>query len=165
MLSHFIFIYHISFVAPGLRTKPVLKYYTVDAYFARPANNSSDEVIIIFSDIFGIFQNSKLKADSFAARGYLTIIPDLFNGGAATLEDYAAKRVHLPTWLQSHMPEHVDPIVEEVIAHLRGTLGVKKIAGVGYCYGARVRENWSCLCLRIGEQLANRGAYSTWLET
>lgn len=54
----------------------------VQKYIARPADQKSlDTVVIILSDIFGVaFINNFLLADDFAARGYLAIIPDLFNG-------------------------------------------------------------------------------------
>lgn len=116
---------------------------TVDAYFARPADNSTEKAIIIFGDIFGIYQNIKLVADSFAARGFLAVVPDMLEGDSLSTEDYDNKNVDIPGWLQRHLPDAVDPIVEKVIAHLRETLKVKKIAGVGYCYGARV-----CTALR-----------------
>lgn len=77
-------------------------------------------------------------ADSFAARGFLTVVPDLLDGDCLSTDDFDNKKIDLPAWLPKHLPDAVDPIVEKVIAHLRETLNVKRIAGVGYCYGARV---------------------------
>lgn len=110
---------------------------TVDAYFARPADNSTENAVLIFGDVFGIYQNVKLVADSFAARGFLAVVPDLLDGDTMSIEDFDNKNVDFPGWLQRHLPDAVDPIVEKVIAHLRGTLKVKKIAGVGYCFGGK----------------------------
>jgi dienelactone hydrolase len=36
----------------------------------------------------------------------------------------------------------VDPIVESVIKHLRGELGVKRLGGVGYCFGGKYVCRW-----------------------
>ncbi|KFY81836.1 hypothetical protein V500_11041 [Pseudogymnoascus sp. VKM F-4518 (FW-2643)] len=121
----------------GITTGTIEKIGDIDAYFARPTNNSSEKAIIIFGDIFGIYQNSKLVADSFAARGFLTVVPDLLDGDSLSTDDFDNKKIDLPAWLPKHLPDAVDPIVEKVIKHLRETLKVKKIAGVGYCYGAR----------------------------
>ncbi len=43
-------------------------------------------------------------------------------------------------WLHGppgHMPDRVDPVVQEVINELRGPLGCKRVGGVGYCFGAK----------------------------
>lgn len=38
---------------------------------------------------------------------------------------------------KGHGPGQVDPIIESVIAAMRGELGVKRIGAVGYCFGAK----------------------------
>ncbi|KFY28390.1 hypothetical protein V493_02950 [Pseudogymnoascus sp. VKM F-4281 (FW-2241)] len=121
----------------GTPTGTMEKMGDIDAYFARPANNSSEKAIIIFGDIFGIYQNVKLIADAFAARGFLAVVPDMLDGDVLLTEDYDNKKLDIHAWLQRHLPHVVDPIVAKVIAHLRETLKVKKIAGVGYCFGAK----------------------------
>ncbi|OBT65201.1 hypothetical protein VE03_04708 [Pseudogymnoascus sp. 23342-1-I1] len=121
----------------GTTTGTMEKIGNIDAYFSRPANNSTENAIIIFGDIFGIYQNIKLVADSFAARGFLAVVPDMLNGDTLSIEDYDNKNVDIPAWVQRHLPDSVDPIIEKVIAHLRETLKVNKIAGVGYCFGAK----------------------------
>jgi dienelactone hydrolase len=45
------------------------------------------------SDIFGIFPNSQLVADAFAANGSLAVLPDLFNGHQVNIGDYDAKTI------------------------------------------------------------------------
>lgn len=44
-------------------------------------------------------------------------------------------------WLNGppgHLPERVDPVIEEVIKTLRGSeYGVKRLGAVGYCFGAK----------------------------
>lgn len=132
-------ISHSPYFKPLTRVEPILTNIPiVDAYFARPADNSTEKAIIIFGDIFGIYQNAKLVADNFAARGILTIIPDILDGDTLSTEDYDNKNVDIPAWVKRHSTDAVDPIVDKVIAHLRETLKVKKIGGVGYCFGAKV---------------------------
>jgi len=116
-----------------LNTNP----FTVDTYIARTANNSSDKAIIIFSDVFGIYKNAQLVADGFAKRGYLTVLPDLFGGDAISVEAFEGGKVNLPEWLAKHPTSKLDAIAESLVKHLRTTLGVKHLASVGYCFGAK----------------------------
>jgi dienelactone hydrolase len=111
----------------------------VPTYFARPASPNG-KAIILFSDIFGYsYPNTQLTADAFAARGYLTVIPDFFDGDSLSPEPFFAGKIDLPEWLTRHGVETVDPIAETVIDHLRNDLKVRKISGVGYCFGGKVR--------------------------
>ncbi|OBT50816.1 hypothetical protein VE04_08436 [Pseudogymnoascus sp. 24MN13] len=121
----------------GTTTGTMEKIGDIDVYFARPASNSTEKAVIIFGDIFGIYQNAKLVADNFAARGLLTIVPELMDGDTLSTDDFDSKNVDIPAWVQRHPPDLVDPIVAKVIAHLRETLKVERIAGVGYCFGAK----------------------------
>ncbi|RAL58671.1 hypothetical protein DID88_002977 [Monilinia fructigena] len=53
----------------------------INTYVAEPKENvHKDTAIIYLSDVIGIWQNSQLMADQFAANGYYTILPDIFNG-------------------------------------------------------------------------------------
>lgn len=47
-------------------------------------------------------------------------------------------------WVQTELPKvpTVDPKIEKVIKHLRGELGVKKLGGVGYCFGGKYVCRW-----------------------
>jgi dienelactone hydrolase len=88
------------------------------------------------------FINVQLVADQFAANGYLTVVPDLFNGNVVPVnppQDFDVMK-----WVQNEMPQvpKVDPIVESVIKHLRGELGVKRLGGVGYCFGGKYVCRW-----------------------
>lgn len=90
------------------------------------------------ADIFGIYPNSQLVADEFANNGYLTIIPDIFQGDQISLSDMQSGKADLPSWLPNHQPANVEPVVESTIKYARETLGVKKIGAVGYCFGGKV---------------------------
>ncbi len=77
-------------------------------------------------------------ADQYAANGYYTLIPDLFNGDALSLN--RPKDFDLMSWLTKgtggnnpHTYDAVDPIVAKSIAYLKEQ-GFTKIGSVGYCF-------------------------------
>lgn len=117
---------------PCLRTEQ-----PVDTYLAYPTTGSTENAIIVLTDIFGHkFINVRLIADSFAERGYFVAVPDLFNGDAAPLDRPAGFNVM--EWLNNgHTMKEVDPIIEKVITDLKNTYGVKRLGGVGYCFGGK----------------------------
>ncbi|KAK8118228.1 Hydrolase [Apiospora kogelbergensis] len=113
----------------GEPTGTTFKVGAYDAYLATPPAGvaaAQDTAILYLPDIISIWQNSKLMADQFAANGYLCLIIDLFNGDPLALnrpDDFDFM--------------HVDPIVVAAVKYLREEKGVKKIGGVGYCFGAK----------------------------
>jgi dienelactone hydrolase len=116
-----------------------------DAYLASPpADKTHAGVgILLLPDVIGIWQNSKLIADQFAANGYLTLLLDTFNGDALSLTERPAN-FNIMDWLvkgsdgnNPHTKEAVDPIVEDGIKALKEEYGIKKIGAVGYCFGAK----------------------------
>jgi dienelactone hydrolase len=120
-------------------TSPSPFSYLVNTYITYPKDNKTPEKAIVFlSDIFGIFPNSQLLADEFAKAGYLTVIPDLFQGDQISVADMESGKADLPSWLPKHQPANVDPVVEASIKYVRETLGVKSVGAVGYCFGAKV---------------------------
>ncbi|KAI1074242.1 dienelactone hydrolase [Whalleya microplaca] len=121
-----------------------LKVGKYDAYLATPdpAKAHKDAAILYIPDIISIFQNSKLLADQYAANGYLTLIIDVFNGDALSLNrpgdfDFMKWLTQGTTGDNPHTTEAVDPIVEEAIKYLKEEKGVKKLGAVGYCFGAK----------------------------
>lgn len=81
-------------------------------------------------------------ADQYAANGYYTLMPDLFNGDPLSLTERPAD-FDIFKWLKQgstgdnpHTYEAVDPIVEKSIKYLQEQ-GFKKIGAVGYCFGAK----------------------------
>ncbi|PKS11314.1 hypothetical protein jhhlp_003076 [Lomentospora prolificans] len=115
-----------------------------DAYLATPAPGKAHEGkgILYLPDVIGIWQNSKLMADQFAANGYLTLVLDEFNGDPIDLNRPAS--FDFMSWLQNgsdgknpHTKEAVDPIVEAAIKTLKEEYGIKKLGSVGYCFGAK----------------------------
>jgi dienelactone hydrolase len=127
----------------GEPTGKTFKIGSIEAYVAEPKGNTihKDTAILYLPDVIGIWQNSKLMADQFAANGYYTIILDLFNGDPILLNQPAG--FDFMKWLTKgtsgdnpHTYEAVDPIVEKGIAYLKEQ-GFKKIGSVGYCFGAK----------------------------
>ncbi|KAK4236559.1 dienelactone hydrolase [Achaetomium macrosporum] len=116
-----------------------------DAYLATPPADKAHEGagILICPDVIGIWQNSKLIADQFAANGYLTLLLDTFNGDPLPLGPKPAG-FNIMEWIAKgsdgnnpHTKEAVDPIVVDGIKALKEEYGVKKLGAVGYCFGAK----------------------------
>ncbi|KAJ5391267.1 hypothetical protein N7509_006757 [Penicillium cosmopolitanum] len=108
----------------------------VNTYITSP-KDKSDKAVLFLTDIFGIFPNAQLLADEFANNGFLTVIPDLFDGDQISVKDMESGKADLPAWLPKHQPGNIDPIIEKTIKYMRETLNVKKIAAVGYCFGGK----------------------------
>jgi dienelactone hydrolase len=84
-------------------------------------------------------QNSKLMADQFAANGYYTLIPDLFNGDPVSLNmpegfDFMAWLTTGSDGKNPHTVPFVDKIVEASIKYLQEEKKMIKIGAVGYCF-------------------------------
>lgn len=108
----------------------------IPTYITRPESKDTTYGVLILPDVIGHeFVNVQLVADQLAANGYLTVVPDLFEGDPVPLnrpDDF-----NLQGWLKGHQPDKVDPIVEKAIDGMKKDLGVKHIAAIGYCFGAR----------------------------
>ncbi|KAL2193022.1 dienelactone hydrolase [Corynascus similis CBS 632.67] len=115
-----------------------------DAYLATPPADKEHKGagILIIPDVIGIWQNSKLIADQFAANGYLTLLLDVFEGDPLQLNRPAG--FNIMEWLAKgsdgktpHTKEAVDPIVVDGIKALKEEYGITKLGAVGYCFGAK----------------------------
>ncbi|KAJ5833274.1 hypothetical protein N7474_001585, partial [Penicillium riverlandense] len=100
------------------------------------------KVVVLLTDIFGIFTNSLVLADGSAYNCYLTVIPDLFQDDQMKLSDR-----------QNGKPAIVDPIVESTIQYVRDTFGVKKIGAVGYCFGGKIDSIFTTKLLHESEEI------------
>lgn len=105
-------------------------------YFAYPPDKSTNNAILVLTDVIGHqFINAQLIADEFAARGYFVVMPDLFQGDSVPLN--RPEGFQIMDWLKNHLPEHVEPIIDEVLGEMREKLACKHIGSVGYCFGGR----------------------------
>jgi dienelactone hydrolase len=108
---------------------------------------------LILTDGFGISNNAKLLADGFAAHGYFTVVPDLFEGDP--FPDPRPDTFNLQEWLKNgaggkgHLAEAVDPIVEKIIVWLRKKKGIKNVGAAGYCFGGKVWASLRISCRQI----------------
>ncbi|SPN99190.1 related to hydrolase related to dienelactone hydrolase [Cephalotrichum gorgonifer] len=115
-----------------------------DAYLATPHPGSAHEGagILFCPDAMGIWQNSKLMADQFAASGYLCLVIDLYNGDPLALNkpagfDFAAWMHEGSDGNNPHTTEAIDPIVVAAVEAMRREYGITKLGAVGYCFGAK----------------------------
>jgi len=127
----------------GEPTGKSIKIGEIEAYVAEPTGKTihKNTAILFLPDVIGIWQNSQLMADQYAANGYYTLIPDLFNGDPIPLN--RPEGFDLMDWLKNgtggknpHTFEAVDPIVQKSLEFLKGK-GFEKIGSVGYCFGAK----------------------------
>ncbi|KAK7418460.1 hypothetical protein QQX98_003952 [Neonectria punicea] len=115
----------------------------IDAYIATPPADKAHQHagIVYVPDIFGIWVNSQLMADQFAANGYTCVIPDFFNGDQVANPrpdgfDVMAWIAGGSTGDNPHTEAHIDPVVLAGVAALRER-GITKVGAVGYCFGAK----------------------------
>ena len=114
-----------------------------EAYVATPEKAHSSTAILLCTDVIGhTFANVQLIADQYAANGYLTVVPDLFQGDPVPLNKPAG--FDLWAWLggtspsgQAHGLTQVDPVVAATLKYLREDKGIKRVGAVGYCFGAK----------------------------
>ncbi|KUL83097.1 hypothetical protein ZTR_11172 [Talaromyces verruculosus] len=107
-----------------------------EVYTSYPENKSTDYAVLFLTDVIGHkFNNAQLIADQFAANGFFVFMPDLFHGDPVQLN--RGPDFDFAKWLPAHGAATVDPIVEASITELREKYKVKKIAAVGYCFGAK----------------------------
>jgi hypothetical protein len=97
-------------------------------------------------------------ADQFAANGYITVMPDLFNGDPVPLN--RPQGFELPKWLQNHGTERIDPIISAALKDMRGRLGCKHIGAVGYCFGGK----YVCRFLKNGQLDAGYTAHPSFVQ-
>lgn len=107
-----------------------------------PGKNTTTKALLYLTDIFGVpLLENQLLADSLASNDYLVIMPDLFAGDAIST-DYQEKGLNLTDWRARHPGSEIDRITNVTIQYMRETFGVKKIGGLGYCFGGKYVPHW-----------------------
>ncbi|GAA5916577.1 protein AIM2 [Sporobolomyces salmoneus] len=130
-----------GFIHEGTPVGSIKEVGGVRTYVTLPKGDyDKTKALLFFTDIFGVdtMPNGLLLADSFAANGYATYVVDYLKGDPASMEAYAAGKLDLGVWLQSHSPKEVAlPLVDKVQDALKSE-GVKRFGCVSFCYGGRV---------------------------
>ncbi|GAA6051561.1 hypothetical protein JCM3770_003472 [Rhodotorula araucariae] len=111
----------------------------VRTYVTLPQGDyDKDKALLFLTDIFGVdsLPNGLLLADSFAANGFATYMPDYLNGDPVPQAAYKSGEFDLGTWFGSHGADATRPPVDKVLAQLRSQ-GVKRVAAIGFCFGGR----------------------------
>ena len=128
----------------GTPTGKSIKVGKHDAYLAVPSTGTEQKSsgILYIPDIFSIWQNSKLLADQFAAKGYVTLIVDIFNKDPILPNEFPG--VDLEDWIKNgrkgsgpHTTVEIDPIITEAVSYMKDTYGLQNIGALGYCLGAK----------------------------
>jgi dienelactone hydrolase len=121
---------------------------SIEAYVAEASGpcHHGDAALLYLPDVIGIWQNSQLMADQFAANGYTTVVLDTFNKDPVKLN--RPEGFQLSDWIANgtgggpHTQEYIDPIVEKAIKYIKDR-GFKKIGAVGYCF-VSTNRNYFC---------------------
>ncbi|KAE9581597.1 hypothetical protein CGMCC3_g2301 [Colletotrichum fructicola] len=141
------FVADLSLLAfAGTPVGQVINFNGLDIYVSKPkeqpgsngmlAQTKPTVGIVHLTDVFGIQSTeNKLLTDSFARAGYVTIMPDLFNGKPRSEDPKSG--FNATEFFGSHGPSVTDPIVTTALSYMRDQMGVSKIATVGYCFGGR----------------------------
>ncbi|KAJ7109638.1 dienelactone hydrolase endo-1,3,1,4-beta-D-glucanase [Mycena crocata] len=112
----------------------------ITCYIATPTvDYPNDKVVLFLTDVFGLgLKNSLLLSDDFARNGFMTIIPDLFNGDPypVTALDPGAPPFDRERWWSAHGQAQIRPRIDSVLTALK-LEGVAAFAATGYCLGAR----------------------------
>jgi len=112
----------------------------IPAYVARPAG-SPKAAIIVIPEIFGVNPGIRQKADSWAAKGYLAVAPDIFWRFAPGVElnpDVEAELNEAFGYFQQYDPADGIYDIESAIKWIRHEAGVAKVGCAGYCLGGRL---------------------------
>src|SRR5207248_6986898 len=108
------------------------------AYLAKPSAGSGPGIVVI-QEIFGVNKVMRDIADSFAARGYFALAPDLFwrlePGVQLTDKSEAEWKRAFDLMTRFDVDSGVKDI-QASISHVRGLDGCTgKVGAVGYCLG------------------------------
>lgn len=113
-----------------------------DAWLS-PATSTPRGAIVVLQEIFGVNSHIRAVADSFAAEGYVTIAPSLFDRVRREVElDYSPKSVEQGRGYMLQLKE------QQVLADLTACINVVRRNGpvgvVGYCWGGTLAYLAAC---------------------
>jgi carboxymethylenebutenolidase len=112
-----------------------------DAYAAEP-QGAPKAAIVVIQEIFGVNEGIRRKCDSWAARGYLALAPDLFwrlEPGVQLDPDVPDEFKRALGLMQGFDQDQGVKDIEATIRAARARLGEgSKVGIVGYCLGGRL---------------------------
>ncbi|KAK4099018.1 alpha/beta-hydrolase [Parathielavia hyrcaniae] len=126
-----------------------VKHGNLTIYISQPDKNNArararaGAAVLFLTDVWGLaLLENRLLADSYARAGYLTVMPDLFNGSPAPADiNVDTPGFNATEFLARHSPAATDSLVATTIAYMRSSssseFGVTRIAAPGYCFGGR----------------------------
>lgn len=113
---------------------------TLPAYVARPSG-AAKAAIIVIPEIFGVNEGIRSKCDTWAAKGYLAVAPDVFWRFAPGVEldpDVPEQLQEAFGYFQQYDPNDGVIDIEATIHWIRRSEGVAKVGCAGYCLGGRL---------------------------
>ena len=114
--------------------------HTLGAWLAKPEGTPKAGLIIL-QEIFGITEHLRTVAENYAGRGYLTIVPSLFDRvQPGVVLDYSAVEQGREIMMQLDL----DDVVEDMIAARDAVQSAGKVAAVGYCWGGAMADLAAC---------------------
>lgn len=113
-----------------------------DAWLS-PATGTPRGAIVVLQEIFGVNKHIRAVADSFAAEGYVTIAPSLFDRVRREVElDYSPESVEQGRGYMLQLKE------TQILADLNACINVMRRNGpvgvVGYCWGGTLAYLAAC---------------------
>jgi len=112
----------------------------IPAYVAQPSGTPTAAIIVI-PEIVGVNEGIRRKADSWAAKGYLAVAPDIFWRFAPGVElnpDVEAELQEAFGYFGQFDPDLGVQDIEAAIHWIRRSEGVTKVGCAGYCLGGRM---------------------------
>jgi carboxymethylenebutenolidase len=109
--------------------------HTLSAYVA--GEQKSAAALVIIQEIFGVNAHIRSVADAYAAEGFFTVAPALFDRIQARNElDYSPASIELGRGLATRLePELVLKDIAAAVSYARAQTTSGKVGVVGYCLG------------------------------
>lgn len=107
-------------------------------YCVRPADGAPRRALVVLQEAFGVNEHIQDVARRAAARGYVTIAPDLFHRSPTPLVDYADRQTAMSRIAELGRAE-IDTDVAAVCGYLETNHGIQLEATglLGFCFGGR----------------------------
>jgi carboxymethylenebutenolidase len=110
---------------------------TISAYRAEPAGKPRGGLVVI-QEIWGVNSHIRSVADGYAADGYLTIAPAIFDRveRGVVMDQYTSDTMQRGFGLMQKV--NIDDALLDVRAAVESASSAGRVGVVGYCFGGRV---------------------------